>query len=183
MMSKVRTRMSAEEFYQLPESQTPTELLDGEVIVSPSPYALHQRTAFNIATLLRDLIPTIGGEVLIAPMDVYLDAHNVVQPDVFWRATAGLCVERDGYFHGPPELVVEVHSPSTIKRDKGEKFALYQRMGVGAYWMADPAAGLIEVWERREGIFARLGVFSEGDSFHAQTLGVTILLDGIFLAP
>ncbi|MEL6407074.1 MAG: Uma2 family endonuclease [Chloroflexota bacterium] len=119
MVDQLSTRITAEAFRKLPESTEPTELIDGAVTVSPSPVSQHQRLVGRIYALLLGLCPP--GEPMVAPMDVYLDDDNVFQPDVFWRATDSQCVEREGYFYGAPELIVEVHSPATTKTDKQKK--------------------------------------------------------------
>jgi Uma2 family endonuclease len=79
----VQTRMTAAEFLALPETNLPMALIDGEVIMSPSPTAPHQFALFHVAKLIDRLIP--NGRVVIAPMDVHLD-ENVVRPDVMWIA-------------------------------------------------------------------------------------------------
>jgi Uma2 family endonuclease len=69
--------------------------------------------------------------------------------------------------------VVEVHSPSTARHDKGAKFHLYEKHGVLEYWMIDPTAEYIEVWQRKEKL-ERLGVFAPDDNFLSNVLGETI---------
>src|SRR5687768_6852869 len=89
MAQLTQTRMAASEFLELPETMTPTQLIDGEVIVSPSPEVLHQDTVAAAYDLLKVLIP--NGRVRFAPIDVRLDDGNVVQPDVLWMAKGGQC--------------------------------------------------------------------------------------------
>lgn len=178
MEEQTKIRMSAAEFRQLPETNRFHELINGEFIVPPSPSADHQDLVFNIAVLIHQT--TSDGKVVVAPMDVYFDEKNALQPDVFWLANDSKCINRDGYYYGAPELVVEVHSPATATRDKREKFTIYQDSGVIEYWMIDPIAHHIEVWQRQAEQFQRLGVYSEGDSFKSTTLNKTIALKGIF---
>jgi Uma2 family endonuclease len=180
MSDRVQTRMTAEEFLQLPETTQPVELIAGELMMAPSPIANHQRIAGKIYALLLTLSPP--GEPLIAPMDVYLDEENVFQPDVFWRAADSQCEERDSYFDGAPELVVEVHLPSTTKTDKQTKFIAYETHGVLEYWMADPVGQILEVWQRQNDTFRRAGVYGEGDTFTSAALGQSVTLSGIFPA-
>lgn len=80
MIEQTRTRMTAAEFFDLPEANTSTELLEGELIVRPSPAMLHQRTSRQLVAFLLNAIP--NGEVFYAPMDVYFDEENVPQPDI-----------------------------------------------------------------------------------------------------
>jgi len=178
MAEQTKIRMTAAEYRQLPVTNTIQELINGELTVPPSPMIPHQRIVLNIALLLRNDVP--NGEVFISPMDVYFDEHNVLQPDVFWVAEASKCIERDGYFYGAPELVVEVHSPSTAKQDKQTKFEIFEKHGVNEYWMADPVGSVLEIWQRKVEAFQRLGVFGEGDTFSSSALGKELVLKGIF---
>lgn len=180
MIEQTKTRMTAAEFRQLPETNRITELIHGELIVSPSPIDAHQDLVLNLAVLIKSIMP--GGKAVVAPMDVYLDEVNAVQPDVFWVAADSQCVVRDGYFYGAPELIVEVVSPGSSTRDRRDKFDLYEAHGAREYWLADPAAQHIEVWQRQDERFARLGIFTEGDSFHSSALDKPVTLTGVFPA-
>ena len=168
MAEQSKIRINADEYRKLPEKIQFQELINGEIIVPPSPMSPHQRLVRRISRFIEDNMP--GGEVLFAPMDVYFDEDNVFQPDVFWMADDSNCVERDGYFYGAPELIVEVHSPATITQDKREKFKVYQASGVNEYWMLDPAGQHIEIWQRKKDKFERVGVFTEGNSVKSSAL-------------
>jgi Uma2 family endonuclease len=165
----LRIRVTIAEFDALPETTQPTELIDGEIIVSPSPIPLHQISVGNTYNYVRDLKP--NGMVLLSPMDVYLDDLNVVQPDVFWVAYQSRCVMTRKRFEGPPDLVVEVLFPTTVARDRGDKFDLYERFGVYEYWMTDPDARFVEVYTHNGQHFVRQGVFTAGQTFASKILG------------
>src|SRR5690349_1299087 len=103
-------KMTASEFLELPVSNLPHELLNGEEIMSPAPTIEHQRLLFRIAQLLARLVP--NGEVFVAPLDVYFDETNVVQPDIVWIAAGSACVPVEGkYFKGGPDLLVAIFTP------------------------------------------------------------------------
>jgi hypothetical protein len=72
------TRISAVEFAALPETNLLTQLIDGEIVPMPAPKIPHQRALLETIRLLDRIRP--GGEVVVAPMDVYLDEYNAVQP-------------------------------------------------------------------------------------------------------
>lgn len=175
MSQSVGMRMTAAQFAELPETNQPLELIHGEVVVSPTPTDHHQSVVGALYALLRELSrqAAVGGAVRLSPLDVYLDTENVVQPDVFWVSpqNARCALGEDGYWHGPPDLVIEVVSPGSVKRDKAVKFALYEEAGVREYWIADPATAHVEVWSLRDGAFVRLGVFVAGDVFESPVLG------------
>ena len=165
----LNTRMTAKDFFELPESNLPTELIDGELIVSPAPIPEHQNISVELIILLKGLIP--NGKLYHAPIDVYLDEANSVQPDIVWVAEGSQCFIGDKRLEGAPDLVIEILSPSTARRDKNKKFMLYEKHGVREYWLVDPLAQYIEVWRLEEGKFAPKGVFGPGESFVSAVLG------------
>jgi Uma2 family endonuclease len=169
MVEITRTRMTLDEFKSLPESLDHIELIAGELVMSPTPKYKHQNIVGNGFVRLKQLPE---GTAVISPMDVYLDDENVVQPDVFWVSGAeSLCkLGADGYWHDAPDLVIEILSPSTAKRDHGVKFELYQRFGTREYWLIDPEAEFIEVFRREGTAFVRFGVFGCEDSFTLDVL-------------
>lgn len=169
MAAQVETRMTAAEFFELPESKQPIELLEGELIMSPTPVPNHQRVVFWTAKVVEQLAP--NGEVFIAPLDVYLDEDNVPQPDVMWVAEGSQCVIGEKRLEGPPDLVVEVFSPGTVRKDKRQKFKLYEKHGAREYWMMDPQEQYIEVQRLEDRRFVLQGVFEPGDTFESAVLG------------
>ena len=174
-------QMKADAFLALPESSTPTELVEGAVIVSPAPKVSHQITLSKLVTLINALVP--DGLVLFAPTDVYFDENNVVQPDLLWisEGNTGCQLVEDAYWKGPPDLIIEVLSPGSARRDKQEKFNLYQKYWVKEYWIADPAYGVIEVWQLENAEYKRLGVFGKDDTFTSAVLGRQVIeLTGVF---
>jgi Uma2 family endonuclease len=165
--------LTAEEFLTLPASGLPTELIHGEVIVSPAPELNHQDIVLQVALLLKQ---QGRGKVYIAPVDVYLDESNIVQPDVLWIAPEGGCIAVDGKFlRGAPDLVVEVSSPATARRDKKDKFRLYERHGVREYWLIDPAQTLLEAWQLQDNRFMLLDIVGPGDTFTSALVGAVDL--------
>jgi Uma2 family endonuclease len=178
MATLERIYMTPAQFRQLPETTVPTELIQGELIVSPTPVNKHQADVGEIYFFLKQLQkqkPDMG-QAIVSPMDVWLDDH-CVQPDVFWvSAPESKCkLGDDGYWYGAPDLVVEVLSPSTAKKDRGVKFDLYQRHGVHEYWLTDPDGQYIEVYRLENGKFERLGVFGLGQSFVSVVLSDLVI--------
>ena len=180
MADLTQTRMMAAEFKQLPESSEHIELVDGEIVMSPTPKNRHQSVVGNGFTLLRQI--TSSGSVVVSPMDVYLDNENVVQPDVFWvSGPDSRCqLGEDDYWHGAPDLVVEVLSPDTALRDKTVKFHLYEKHGVREYWLIDPEAQYVEVWRLENGELRRVGVFGKNNEFESPVLGQLVKVAVLF---
>lgn len=164
--------MTATEFAALPETAVPTQLINGVVVVSPSPEYIHQSISANIFIMLKSLIS--DGKVLYAPMDVHLDEANVVQPDVMWIQEGGKCKVVGKFLRGAPNLVVEILSPATAHYDKNEKFRLYERYGVGEYWIIDPTASTVAVWRLDDENFTAVGTFGAEDTFLSPLLNQDI---------
>jgi Uma2 family endonuclease len=157
-------KLTAEEFLKLPPSNTPHELIHGEERMSPSPTGNHQRVSGRLFRLLSRVIPS--GEVLYAQIDVLLDDQNIVQPDLLWVAAHSACVwVEDKYLKGGPDLTIEIFSPGTARRDKKDKFRLYEQFGVREYWMIDPDERWLEIWQARDGQFGLVDVFGPDDAF------------------
>lgn len=176
-----RLPVSAADFLRLPESDFPTELIEGKVVMSSAPEVAHQRVVYRVAKLVDRV--SVGGETFISPLDVHIDHANVVQPDVFWVANGGACqIARSGrYMRGVPNLIAEVLSPRSARRDRREKFRLYERFGVDEYWMIDPLAHFFEVWQKQDQRLIQIGVFGPGESFTSAILAPDpLVLNGVF---
>lgn len=128
------------------------EIINGKALMSPSPELFHQRWARNIFVAVQRHIEAHKlGEVFFAPVDVVLDETNVVQPDIIFVSTASAGIlDRRGVM-GAPDLVVEIISPTSLRRDRYDKRELYARFGVKEFWLADVANQSIEVLCLEEG--------------------------------
>jgi len=164
-----QVKVTAAEYYELPETNDTVELINGELIVSPPPIPDHQRRVGNLYLLLRQLAP--DGEVFLSPIEVYFDEENIPQPDIVWVSANSRCVVTPKRLEGPPDLIVEVLSPGTERRDKKAKFELYQKFGVREYWLVHPQEQYVEVYLLENGVFVRHGVFGPDESFASPVLG------------
>lgn len=180
MAQPPQTRIGRDDFFRIAEnSDERMELIQGEIVIMPTPVPHHQRLIRKLLMLLETLIP--DGEVFLSPLEVVLDEHNVPQPDLMWVAADSKCTIGEKRLYGAPELVVEVFSPGTAKYDKSTKFRLYEEHGVGEYWMVDPVEQYIEVWSRQSDKFVQSGVFGKDESFVSPVLGhKTVALDSVF---
>lgn len=127
-----------------------SELLYGTLVVTPAPNSRHQEIVLRLARILLDLADANGARALVSPIDVVLAEHSVVQPDVIFVARERAAIVRDRV-EGAPDLVIEVLSPGTARRDLGEKLKLYAESGVAEYWIVDPGARIFEFLENRDG--------------------------------
>ena len=131
---------------QMPDDGKRREIIDGDLYVTPSPLTPHQRTLLELAFAFRAFLQRHPlGEVLIAPLDVILDEHEVHEPDLLFVLNEHKDILQD-WVRGVPDLVVEILSPSTETRDRGIKLKAYGRFGVAEYWIVDPVAQAVEVY-------------------------------------
>ena len=154
---------------ELPETNLPTELWDGEITMSPAPTPGHQRLVARLWQLLSGFVSRDArGEVLLSPLDVVLSARRTVQPDVLFVAKAHSHIVQD-CIRGTPDLVMEVISEGSWRRDRVEKKNLYEQFGVTEYWIVDPEARTIEVFALEQGAY-QLHSRAEGNRKAASML-------------
>jgi Uma2 family endonuclease len=156
---------------ELPETNQPTELWDGELLMAPAPFYGHQRIVFRLHKALDEWVERRGlGEVVGSPVDMVLSPHRVVQPDVAFVAQAHLGIIGDA-IQGPADLVAEIISPGGRQRDRIEKKDLYEQYGVTEYWIVDPEAATVEVFSlgpRRQ--YELTGRYRPGEEARSQLL-------------
>jgi len=133
-------KATVEDYKKLPEG-VPVELIGGYLVKEPSPEYLHQRVSMYLSSGMHQFVKQQDlGEVLAAPMDVYLDEENVFQPDILFISKENLSlIEKDG-IHGPPDIVIEILSPSNAYHDVSTKLRIYEKYEVKEYFIADPAS-------------------------------------------
>lgn len=137
VVTPARAQISADQFLSLPETNQRLELVDGEVIMAPSPSVWHQTTVGAIYVALlqwgatRDPAPT----VLMAPVDVHMGPGRILQPDVLVFLDA-LPLDAQTPLERTPDLCVEVLS-SNASYDRITKHRIYADAGVQEYWMVD----------------------------------------------
>ena len=149
-------KLTYDDFVLFPDDGKRHELIDGEHYVTPSPKIPHQRVSGTLCGLIWSYLETHPiGEVFHAPFDVVFSMFDVVEPDLLYisQARAATVLTPDNV-KGTPELVVEIASKGTRKRDDTIKRRLYERAGVTEYWFVDPNTDVIRIY-RREG--ARFG--------------------------
>jgi len=128
------------------------ELIYGRFYLSPSPRALHQIAAQLLWRRLDDIALRIGGIAFMAPLDTVLADHTVVQPDILYISPQRIAIVGQ-WIEGAPDLVIEVLSPGTARRDRSEKLRAYAELGVSEYWMADWMERQIDFMVNRDGKF------------------------------
>ena len=133
------------------------EVLNGELIMSPSPTLRHQEIVMNIAEILRAFVRENRlGKVYISPIDVVLGDALVI-PDVVYVSNERAAIRSRERVIGAPDLVVEVLSLSTSKRDLRDKWELYAEQGVLEYWIVNPETETLEIRQLVNGAYVLRG--------------------------
>ena len=145
-MPDQNTLWTVDMLHELPDDGKRYEIVDGVLLVSPSPAAPHQRAVGELHVRLHAYVKGLGMEVFVAPASVTWSRDTEVQPDLLaLRLTDGRPVRR---FEDVQELAlaVEVLSPSTTRADRFIKRRKYQERGVEVYWIIDIAGRNVEQW-------------------------------------
>ncbi len=146
-MPQITRYWTRENVLALPDDGNRYELVDGELLVSPSPRPLHQIALAAVYDRLSTYVRAHGlGLLLFSPADLDLLSGQLVQPDLFVVAGHDGRALREWTDVGIPLLVIEVLSPSTARHDRITKRRKYQRVGVPEYWIVDLDARAIERW-------------------------------------
>jgi Uma2 family endonuclease len=140
VMSTAVRLLTYDDLCRTPDDGQRYEIIGGELIVLPAPNLAHQEFSINLIYVLDGYVRRHRlGRLYHAPVDVRLSPHDIVEPDLLFirQDRLDICKSRR-YVQGPPDLVVEIISPSSRKTDPGAKFDLYARSGIREYWLADP---------------------------------------------
>lgn len=126
------------------------ETIDGvPVLMAPSASVAHNTVGTNLVRILGNYLHGKRCRLFMDGVDVHFDEKNTLVPDLTIVCDRNK-IKANG-IHGTPDLVVEVLSPSTAKRDRMQKKAIYERFGVKEYWLINPVEKSIEVYLLRDG--------------------------------
>ena len=158
------------------------ELIGGELIVAPSPLVSHRDSVGQLYDLFGGWrgIPGVGKPYL-APLDVRLSDRDTVQPDLLfvrWGRLDRFVADRR--FDGPPDLVVEVVSPTSRRLDRVRKLALYERAEVLEYWVVDPTDRTVTIHVLRDGRYESVVAGADGRLASEVIPGLTISATDLF---
>ena len=172
-------KLTYDDFVLFPDDGLRHELIDGEHYVTPSPNTKHQKVLGNLYLLVGQWLRAHPvGELFLAPFDVVFTPTDVVEPDLLYMSNERAAeILTDANVQGVPELVVEIGSPGTRRRDETVKRALYERAGVSEYWVVDPELDVVRIYRREGERFARPAELSA----EAGDVLTTTLLPGLAL--
>lgn len=165
-----KLKLTYQDYVLLPDDGKRYEILDGDLYVTPSPTARHQKVSFNLSLALGQHVRANRlGEVFAAPLDVILADDTIAQPDIMFVSNERFQIVRD-WVHGAPDLVIEILSPGTRERDRTLKRHLYARHGVRELWLVDPKANVIEVHRLDPATETPPRMFTDQDTLTSEVL-------------
>lgn len=164
-------RLTYDDYAALPDQEgVHYELVDGVLeLMTPSPTAKHQVISARMQFLLTQ---TCDEDYLIldAPMDVILSRHEVRQPDLIMIHRSRLSIVTKRGIEGPPDLVVEILSPSTVKRDKVGKLKTYEKYGIPEFWIVEASGTYLEQYVLKDERYELAEVFSGDEPVRSDRL-------------
>ena len=178
-----KVKLTYEDYLLLPDDGLRHEIIDGEHHVSPSAVPHHQRVSRRIQfQLYRQIEETGRGEVFNAPTDLHLSEVDVLVPDILVLLAPRLGLIGPKKIEGAPDLVVEITSPGSARRDRGTKLAVYERAGVPEYWVVDSAKKEVERHVLRDGKYVLDGRYGDSIAFEGLP-DVTVDLGKVWSPP
>jgi Uma2 family endonuclease len=176
-----KKKYTYEDYLKTPDDKR-YELIEGELLMTPSPIPQHQRISRDLEfELLRFVKANNLGEVFYAPCDVYLSDENVVQPDILLISKERLDIIGEKNIKGAPDLVIEIISESSAYRDMVQKKKLYAKFGIKEYWIVIPEEGSVEIYVLKDSSYQPYRTYSREDVLESPFLkGLKIELTEIF---
>jgi len=174
--------LTVHDYRELPEGPPYSQLIEGDLVMSPSPDLFHQDILLSLARIIGNYLETNPlGKVAIAPSDVCLTDLNVYQPDFYFVSNARKSILTEQGAEGAPDLVVEILSPKTARFDKGIKREIYARTGVRELWIIDPVLRQIQVCRLSESVDVPAATLGEEREIESPLLpGLKIPLRKVF---
>src|SRR4030067_3847920 len=146
-------KFNYQDYLQLPEDKR-YEIIDGDLFMVPSPNEAHQRFLVTLTNIMVNYVRKNKlGSIYCAPFDVLFSEEDIVQPDIIFISNKNKNIITKNNIQGAPDLLIEILSPGTSKRDLGIKKKLYAKSGVREYWIVDPAEETVEVFTLKAGAF------------------------------
>ena len=138
--------VNVSDFRKLQEGPPFYQLINGRLLVSPSPNRYHQDICQNLLVILRNYLDKHPvGVVYHSPSDVYLTSYDAYQPDLYFVSNANAAILTPQGAAGAPDLIVEVLSAGTEHFDRELKRKVYAQAGVKELWLIDPDAKEIQI--------------------------------------
>ena len=181
MLDMATHRATAQDYAALPEG-APFQLIDFELVMSPSPTSRHQRILKRLFLAFeKHLEAHGGGDIEFAPFDVHFGEGDVYQPNAFVILDGNPGIMEDNGFHGVPDIIIEVLSPSNAYYDLRHKKMIYEQTGVKEYWIVDPIDHIIECHSNTEkGFEISSMAHNEGEVQSGLLPGFSVMAESVF---
>ena len=171
-------RWTYEDYLALPEDGRRYEVIDGELLMSPSPRTVHQIVSRRLQFFLYQLEQRGLGAVFNAPMDLLMPGCSPVQPDLIFLLPEQFGMVKTNFIEGIPQMLVEVLSPSNASHDRVRKLNRYAASGVAEYVMVDPEERTLEHLRLDRGAYRLEAALAEEDRWSYG--GFTLDLKDLF---
>jgi Uma2 family endonuclease len=154
MLTAEKKKYTVDE-YLLLEEGAPFQLINYDLVISPSPIPFHQLISARIIQAVSNFLDSKNDEgfLVSAPMDVKFDDGNVFQPDVLYIAAGRKAELIKDRIEGAPDLVIEILSPSNGYYDLRQKKSIYEKYGVKEYIIIDPIAQNADLYFLKDGLY------------------------------
>ncbi len=175
-MEVAAKRMTYQEFRQLEfDDNDPFlyELINGELVKKSAPNPRHQKIVGLLFNRMFNFVTEKNlGQVLSAPVDVFLDKYNAPQPDiVFIKQERVDIIDWSEGVMGAPDLVLEILSPNSVRRDRFDKKNLYEQFAVPEYWIVDPQNTTIEIYRLQNNRYELASFAAQTGVIRSEALG------------
>ena len=156
------SQLTYEDYLQFPDDGKRHEIIEGDHYMTPAPRTKHQRISGRLFVALSGFAASHRlGEVFAAPFDVVLSDENVVQPDLLFISAARAGISTEDNIQGAPDLLVEIISETSRKKDEVTKRKLYERFGVQEYWLVDPELEIVKIFKLTQHGYGRASELSK----------------------
>lgn len=174
-----RALLTYEDLVAAPDDRMRREIINGELVVSPSPRVRHQLVGARLHHAIGDALAGAARDRVIWDVNLVLGEHDIVEPDIVYVAEDQKRIIEEVFVRGVPALVIEVLSDPRL--DRVLKRDLYARYRVPEYWIADPDADRIEVYRLGRDGYGKPEIIEPGDTLMYQRIpGLAIDVAAIF---
>lgn len=169
-----------EDYYKLDDGQR-YEVIEGELMMTPAPTFRHQDIQVRLGYLIFNHVLEKGlGKMVFSPVDVVLDKEMVFQPDIVFISNENMGIIKEAAVFGPPDIAVEILSPSSIHRDMEIKKGIYEKYGIKEYWLVFPDEKVVEIFALKDGRYELASSSEEGGKVKSAVLGMELDIADIF---
>lgn len=155
MLTAEKKKKYTDADYQLLEEGVPFQLINYDLVMSPSPIPIHQMISIRISQMMLNFLDDIDEDCFLAsaPMDVKFDDGNVLQPDILYITAARRAEIVKERIIGAPDLVIEILSPTNAYYDLRQKKDIYEKYGVKEYIIVDPVLQNADLYALKDGAY------------------------------